>query len=280
MTYHIYLDVYFFMNLGMNLMILWAEKQLLQLPAKTYRLAISGSIGAVFSCLVIFLPQYLFRWYGIFAILVLGPVMVFIAFGSGSYRLFLKKLAGFYLVTVVMAGTIEVLQRFWPAAVTGNRLYAILGWFFLGAAAVWLVRGLMSLFMDWKRKRKYLYQVVIHYRGRQKQVTALWDSGNRLREPYTQKAVHVITYDVCKSICKTAAGVLYIPFASIGAGEGMLPAIYMDEMEIFQEGKLVTKLERPLVAITRRTLSSDGEYDMLLNEELEGENRGGRGDDC
>lgn len=279
MTYHIYLDVYFFMNLGMNLLILWVEKQAFRLPAGRLRLILSSGAGAAWSCLGLLLPEYLLKWYGALTICLLGPVMVLTAFGRCPLRPFLKKLAGFYLITVLMAGVMEALKRILPDISSGTWLFKLFGWVFLIAGTVWLARVLLGVIMEWRRKQNYLYEVVLHYQGKQKQVTALLDTGNRLREPYSGNAVHVITYEACKSICRTAAGVLYIPFTSIGAGEGMLPAIKMDEMEVYQQGKLVEKVKHPVVAVIRRPLSPDGEYDMLLNEELERDNRGGRGDD-
>ena len=279
MRYQIYIDVYFAMNLGMNILILWLEKHIFRIQVSRFRIILAGIIGAVWSCLWIICPVYLFRWFGILTIAGIGPGMVLAAFGRCKRYTYLGRLAGFYLITVVLGGLLDLVKRMLPDNLIHNRFYAILGWIFLVMAAVWLVRGCFSLLMEQKRRQPHLYQAVLHYQGRTREVTALLDTGNRLREPYGGKPVHVITYEACKSICEKATGVLYVPFTSVGADSGVLPAICMDRIEVFQNGERVCQLERPIVAMIRRPLSPNGEYDMLLNEEVEGMNRGGTGDD-
>ncbi len=46
----------------------------------------------------------------------------------------------------------------------------------------------------------------------------------------------------------------------------MLPGIFLDEMEV-RQGDEVKVIERPLVAVSKKTLSVNGEYQMLLHEE-------------
>lgn len=277
--YQIYIDVFFAMNLGINILILWLVKQFFRLQIKGFRIVLAGVAGAIWSCLWIVCPDYVLRWFGILTIGIVGPGMVLIAFGRCKRNIYLCRVAGFYLITVVLGGLIDVVRRILPKGLIHNRFYAILGWIFLAIGSVWLIRGCFNLILEQKRRQPHLYQVVLHYQGKIQEVTALLDTGNRLREPYGGKPVHVITYEKCKLICEKATGVLYVPFTSVGADSGVLPAICLDQMEIFQNGELVNQIKRPIVAIIRYPLSPNGEYDMLLNEEIEGMNRGGSGDD-
>ena len=45
-----------------------------------------------------------------------------------------------------------------------------------------------------------------------------------------------------------------------------MPGIFLDEMEI-RQGSDVKIIEKPLVAVCRRPLCADGEYQMLLHED-------------
>jgi len=268
-TYQIYIDVYFAMNLGINILILWLVKQFFRIPAKGFRMVLGSAAGAVWSCLWIVCPDYVRSWFGILTIGIIGPGMVLIAFGRCKRNQYLYRIAGFYLITVVLGGLLDVVKRLLPQVLVHNRFYAILGWIFLAMASFWLIRAGFSLILEQKRRQPHLYQVVLHYQGKTQEVTALLDTGNRLREPYGGKPVHVITYEKCQIICEKATGILYVPFTSVGADSGMLPAICLDRIEIFQNGEKVNELERPVVAMIRRPLSPNGEYDMLLNEVTE-----------
>ena len=266
MRYQIYIDVFFAMNFGMNLLILWLVKQIFHLQAKGFRLALGSAAGALWSCLWVICPDYVLGWFMLLTIGAVGPGMVLIAYGRCKRKAYLCRVAGFYLVTVVLGGLIDIIRRMLPAGLIYNRFYAILGWIFLALASFWLLRGVFGLIMEHKRRQPHLYQVVLHYQGKTQEVTALLDTGNRLREPYGGKPVHVITYEKCKLICEKASGVIYVPFTSVGAESGVLPAICLDQIEIFQDGKPVNQIKRPIVAMIRRPLSPNGEYDMLLNE--------------
>lgn len=114
MRYQIYIDLFFAMNLGMNLLILWLEKKLLQLQAKGFRIVLSSILGAVWSCLGIICPDDMLRWFGLLTIAILGPVMVLIAFGRCKKKVCLCRVAGFYLITVVLGGLIDVIKRMLP----------------------------------------------------------------------------------------------------------------------------------------------------------------------
>lgn len=82
----------------------------------------------------------------------------------------------------------------------------------------------------------------------------------------THRPVHVVTYEALKELCESVSSVIYIPFGSVGKKEGVMPGIFLDEMEI-RQGSDVKIIEKPLVAVCRRPLSVDGEYQMLLHED-------------
>ena len=49
-----------------------------------------------------------------------------------------------------------------------------------------------------KKRQEALVKVKISYQGTEKTVTALWDTGNQLCEPYGGQPVHVVTGRVCE----------------------------------------------------------------------------------
>ena len=58
---------------------------------------------------------------------------------------------------------------------------------------------------------------------------------------------------------------VYVPYQSVGTSRGILPAVFIDRMEIEQEGGRYS-LEKPLIAITKQELSPSGEYQILIQK--------------
>ena len=90
-------------------------------------------------------------------------------------------------------------------------------------------------------------------------------TGNRLREPVSSQPVHVAAAGVMKQLCPSVKGVVYVPYQSVGTSRGILPAVFIDRMEIEQEGGRYS-LEKPLIAITKQELSPSGEYQILIQK--------------
>ena len=68
-----------------------------------------------------------------------------------------------------------------------------------------------------------------------------------------------------KQLCPSVKGVVYVPYQSVGTSHGILPAVFIDRMEIEQEGGRYS-LEKPLIAITKQELSPSGEYQILIQK--------------
>lgn len=94
--------------------------------------------------------------------------------------------------------------------------------------------------------------------------SGLIDTGNRLKEPVSGRPVHVAVREVIEAISPRIQGVTYIPYRSVG-GEGLLPAVTLDEIKVEQQGNCYT-LARPLVAVVKQPLSPKGEYEVLIQE--------------
>ena len=67
-------------------------------------------------------------------------------------------------------------------------------------------------------------------------VTALWDTGNQLYEPYGGQPVHVVTRAVSLALCKTVPQIIYIPFRTVDSEYAVMPGIRIDFMEVEKEG--------------------------------------------
>ena len=271
-TYTLYLDVYFLVNFAMDVLLLGLVGKILKISVRFRCLMASGAAGALWACMLVYLPV-LPGWLeaGITWILG-GGLLIVLAFGRMEFPEFGKTVCTLWLVSAAAGGLITALgdhmRTGWyiaggmiPARFSAISLLCWMAGIYFGIyACILLVKTKI-------RERNNLYEVTLTYRGRKVQVTAFYDTGNQLYEPYGHEPVHVITYDACSRLCDAVDAVIYIPFQAVGTERGMLPGIRVDEMEVAQGGRTVRRYERPWLAVSREPLSAGRRYEMLLHGE-------------
>lgn len=272
MTVTLYLDLYFLVNYAMDILLLLTVRRLLKLPVKKGRLALAGLAGALWACALLYLPVLPGALEAGITWVLGGGMMIFLAFGRMGFPDFGKTVCTLWLTSAAAGGIITALgdpvQTGWymtggmiPVRFSAISLLCWMAGIYFGiCACVAFVKAQI-------RERDNLYEVTLTYRGRKQQVTALYDTGNRLYEPYGHEPVHIITCHACRQLCETVSQVIYIPFHAVGTEQGMLPGIRVDEMEVRQGGKLVMHCDRPWLAISREPLSPCHRYEMLLHGE-------------
>lgn len=274
MTYNLYVDVLFLVNFIMDYTVLALLSVVLKVHATTRRMILGSAAGAgwaVFITAFPVLPGWLER---LITYTVVSTLMVWITFRFQSLRELARGVCGLYLTAVTAGGAFYALYYHTRAGyyvellIRGHMVQAmpLSIWILLIAGTYFGTKYLWCILLEARKRKKNYYQVTLYYRGRTEHVTALLDTGNHLYEPVTHKPVHVITYDACKYLCESISAIIYIPYHSLGTKDGMIPGVFLDAMEIEQDGQM-TRIERPLVAISKESLSPGGEYQMLLHEE-------------
>lgn len=273
-TYDIYIDVLFFINFTLDLLVLSIVGKVMKYSEKRSRLVSGAALGAVWAVVCAVLPA-MPAWIVLpVTYVAISCLIVAAAFGLKKKREILKAVACLYLITAMMAGLMEALYQHTMAGyyieqiLRGNNRAAMPFYqLLLLAAGAWFgIKYVLGFVLAVRKARNHLYEVTMHYRGKEKTVKALLDTGNRLYEPVTHRPVHVVSYEALKGLCENVSSVIYIPFVSVGKKDGMMPGIFLDEMKI-RQGSEVKIIEKPLVAVCRRPLSPDGEYQMLLHED-------------
>lgn len=248
----VYLDVLVLLNFAVNYCLLWATARLTGIRGKVWRLGAGAAVGALYAGLTV-LPPLTFLGNNLWRTVFLG-LMAVTAFGTGRGRLrCIAVLLGLSLALGGLALCLR-LHSFWALI--------------LGAAAVGL---LCRLFLrGGLRHAGQLVPVSIRLGARQANLTALRDSGNTLRDPFSGEPVLVAQADAagmllegidlsdpCKAMeqCKGLKCRL-IPYRALG-GSGVLLAVKCDRVTI--NGKEAG----PLVAFSPEPLSPSGEYQAL-----------------
>lgn len=270
---NLYVDVLFCINFIMDFLVLSIVRRWLKYRFSVLRMIAGAGVGAawaVFAAAFPFLPLWVLT--PVTYVLV-SSVMTALSFGLKRPAEILKSGVALCFAAAVMSGVMNVLYQHTRAGyyieqvLMGNSREAVpWAWLLLMSGAAWFgIRFFMGLIAEMQKEKNHFYEVTMYYRGKEKKITALLDTGNRLYEPMSRNPVHVVTYEAVRDLCESVTGVVYIPFGSVGKS-GVMPGIYLDGMEV-RQGDQVKKIEKPLVAVCKKCLSTDNSYQMLLHED-------------
>lgn len=277
----VYLDMFFLVNVLLDVLLLSLMKHVCRLPGRRRRILAGAAVGAAGACVVLLARLWILAQTGaagmaagllcLAAGYVLVPAgMLAAAFGKMARRTFARRLVVLWLMGAGFGGLLSVADGsafdgwYLPETSVSHqwRLLPLLLW---AAAAYAALRTLWGRLIRWRREQENYCRVTLFYRGRSQTVTALWDTGNHLYEPYGHQPVHVITDEACRRLCRTVSQVAYIPFQAVGTGYGLLPGIRIDRMEVERRGRPALSYERPWLAVTKGELSAGRRYEMLLH---------------
>lgn len=277
MTYTVYIDVVFGVNAIMDFVVLAILNRILRSGAGWGRIVSGAVIGAVWACAVSLLPGLPAWGRAAGTYVAVSALMAAVAFRPKGIKALGKAVLGMYAVAAALGGTMLALYQHTRAGyylellIRGERIGGLpaVSWVFLSLGSAAAVYGLSGALRDYARSRidsrRYL-EVKLGYQGREARLTALLDTGNCLREPVSGRPVHVVTAAALSELCPRVPGVIYVPYRAVGTSNGLLPAIFMDWMEVELDHKRY-RFDRPLVAVIRESLSPAGKYQMLLQQE-------------
>lgn len=276
--YTVYIDVVFAVNTIMDFVILLILNRVLSYGTNRKRMLAGAVVGGSWACLAAAFPKIPMAVRAFGTYIAVSSLMASISYKLKKPGEILQAVAGIYLVSVVMGGVMVVL---WEHTRAGGRLWRFLGggiripflaWIFLVAGGVFACLGFSECLKGTIRlmaHRRDLCQVTLEYGGRRQQAKGLIDTGNRLREPVSRRPVHVASAGLMEQLCPKVKGVIYVPYQSVGAKNGLLPAIYIDWMEVKWEGGSY-RIPHPLIAITKQSLSSGEDYEILIQKSDQG----------
>jgi hypothetical protein len=261
--YVFYADVFLLQSCLMNLGILLVSGALMpvrRLLSGKHRIGLlsAASVGAgVFQLLILYLtgsyPAYLFV-----SFLVLIPGMVYVLAGREPVPVFCRRLIVSYLVAVVLGGVVGAAE---------NLLH-------LNQIPVWIL--LLSLFAAkkglcvWKtqtKRQEQLCTVTLRHKGKCVQTTALWDTGNCLREPEGERPVHIISAEMFRKLEISANDYVGLAgYCSLGNEEGILPLYEIDGISA-DANAAFEQPAKAVVACAGGQLLAQKTYQVILNVE-------------
>ncbi|MCI8515006.1 MAG: sigma-E processing peptidase SpoIIGA [Lachnospiraceae bacterium] len=288
----IYLDMVFLINAGMDLLLLYLTGKIWGRRAQGKRLLFGAFLGGVWACLVtvnggffaVWVPEWLTAVLTVFVV-SFGMLKIAYDIPKGAAAKYLVTLYG---LTFLIGGGVDALYYHSSlGAYLRDRLYRggggpvslpvlAAGAFLTAAGCLLVVRCFLP---RWREPD--IRTVCLEFRGKSILLRGLYDTGNRLADPYFGKPVHVLELEACAGILSEAeisymAGrirgepeteaifpVFSVPFRSVGESHGIMPAIFMDELRL--EGEAPVRLERPLIGFVPHRLSEERQYQMILH---------------
>lgn len=242
--------------------------------AATYlRMILSAAFGAMGAVIVIMIPQEYRFAASIFTYICIGMGMVRICAGNIAFAELMKGFFVLYAAAFMLGGIMHVLYYYTYAGyiirqiIVRDRELVI----FLGISLIFV----LLLYRQLLRIKVYsdkLCRVCCVLRGRKIYIKGFVDTGNVLQDPFFHRPVCIAQKSSFAEVLHeindcTKVKYHVIPFRSIGCENGMLEVITADTMYIYY-GKKEIRVENALIGMTEGKLSSDGEYEFLVNAQL------------
>ena len=115
------------------------------------------------------------------------------------------------------------------------------------------------------RQEETQFPVTLYTGAEERQVTALWDTGNTLTDPVTGDPVSILAPGLAEEIGLwggTGKGLRYIPFRSV-SGDGVMPVFRVEKMCIHMEEDCW--IMNPLLGVGQAEISLGKTCQMILN---------------
>ncbi len=262
MKFIIYLDSFFIINFVMDFISLLSCSIFLHRKLEIFRLLTAAVTGSLYACIhLIFLRQKVIISC-ITAYVIICVVMVLIAFGKKKSKELIKNVVMLYIVIFIMGGM-------------ANLLYFRLG--IKNMPFIFITTGILAISLSSFLSRKInclsrCADVILKNGGVELKVSALIDSGNLLREPYSGRSVNILSYECACKLMEgddfySKKGYMKIPFCSIGNEGGIMDGFEIEEITVTIHDKII-KRKRVIVGVYKGKKAFGDEYEMILNPDI------------
>lgn len=264
----VYVDVLVAVNFFITYFLLRAVAGFLTLPVRRGRMAAASAAGGLCSLLILLpeLPAPL----SVAGKLLMSAGIVLLAFGYGGVRRLVRDAAAFFGVSFAFAGLMLAVWYFFAPqglVIRNSVVYFNISplLLILLTAACYFVLSAIGRVTGRRMPRELRCRLVVGCGGRSCACTAQIDTGNTLREPFSNDPVAVVYERAIGKIVPPpgSRNLRLVPFDTV-SGEGVLRAFRPDRLTIYCGGRAV-KPPRAYIAVSK---TRPGECDALLNPEL------------
>ena len=201
--YEIYVDILVCTNIFINYFVLLAISRVFSIYFKRYRLILAAFLGGFFS-LLIFLPNNFFVVSLILKFLA-SLVIILVAFRINCFLNFIKIFSSFYVTNFLFAG---ILLFFWYFLDTNDIFIKNSTVYFNVSPIFFMVTTLISYFIirvlsfltESRSSNNEFCKLKIEQNNKVFNLKAKIDTGNNLKDPFSNKPVAVVEYKFIEEI--------------------------------------------------------------------------------
>ena len=259
----LYVDILIILNTLVNYFILLAVDKILRLHSKKWRILLGGAVGGI-SSLLLFLENL-----GLIMTLlkiITAILMTVVTFGFKPIKRLLKSTFLLFAITFLFGGLMFAIYIFFDKDIliySNGIVYFDIDLTFLIICTVvsYVVITLISKIIDKKAPKSKEYYVAVENAGKIISCTALMDTGNNLREPFSSYPVIMADKELFNKVF-TEEKIRLIPVSTVN-GESLIKAFRPEKITI---NNFIT--DKVYIG---ESLSKLDEYKMILNINIEGE---------
>ena len=191
----VYLDVIFFENLIMNLAIILSEAILLNSLKQIIRKILAATVASLFYIVSMFYNQVSYIQ------IIISFIIIKIAFNPVTIKSCIKEVIMFYFISLLFGGLSFAMVSFF-----NNGKVTIMNGILISNFSVFKiflcgVIGMSLVIIILKKKKGHVFKnIVIAFGNKLTEIKVLLDTGNLLREPYTNKPVIIVEKNALKEI--------------------------------------------------------------------------------
>ncbi|MBQ8637929.1 MAG: sigma-E processing peptidase SpoIIGA [Lachnospiraceae bacterium] len=253
------IDVYFFLNLAFDLILLQAVLLRMKKRCRIRRLLLAALIGALWSCVILLNPGLPAA--GVVNWLLCPLLMCRIVKAGTDKRETLFAYIWFYVLACSGSGLMNLISSMTNRTYRGPVLIAWMMLVQLVLAWIWTV-------LQRKEDDETLFcKTELICRGKRVELTGIWDTGNRLCS-LTGRAVHVIDPSTADALFGQMdllewKGVQMVPFCAVGK-EGCMTAVPVESMTVWR-GKKRFHVEDPLLGVSETMFYNGKNYQIIIS---------------
>jgi stage II sporulation protein GA (sporulation sigma-E factor processing peptidase) len=270
----IYVDELFLLNMVINYILLAVTKRVVRAKASPARLLLGSAAGAVYA-VFLFLPHH-WMVYSFAAKIAVSLAITAMTYGVRKFRLYLRTVAVFYTVSFAFGGAAYALLDLTD---TARFPYPPLKILALSTVAAYAGVTLLSVYRGRLAvKEQSITRAAITVSGKTAAVRCFLDTGNALRDPFSDSPVMVVEYARLANILPPGLSELVkrggadgmprefqrrlrlIPYSAVGKKNGVIIGFKPDRVTV---GELV--IADIVVGLCEDSLSRDDAYAALAN---------------
>ncbi len=256
----VYLDVVIIINYIFDLILLLSVNYILRRNTKILRILGGSFIGSVTLFVLFFRLKMI--WLLIYKFVV-SIIMLLVTFGYKDFNYLKKNIIYFYLVSMLLGGGIYFLNSQFSYTNKGllfNNDGLKISYIIVVLLALLCFFKYMLSFKDLKNHYSNYYKCKIYFDDSHfVLVNAFLDTGNKLKDPYSNRSIILINKNKVKDI--KIRSPIYVPYNSLN-NHGLLTCFKALKLEI--DGQIYDKF---LVGISEKNFFIDG-IDCIINSNV------------